>query len=101
MLVNLVVVADGGERISPSGIVLRQVSLVPRVVTRQISFLADNCPFPAFYVDGTTIPEVDWDLGPSWAGLIPISGNANETRKLFFWFFPPGPQGSLDDLVFW
>ena len=21
--------------------------------------------------------------------------------QLFFWFFPPGPQGSLDDLIFW
>ncbi|KAJ7476943.1 Alpha/Beta hydrolase protein [Mycena galericulata] len=54
-----------------------------------------------FYVDGATIPEVDFDVGPSWAGLLPISGNANETRKLFFWFFPPGPEGSLDDLIFW
>ncbi|KAG6910181.1 hypothetical protein DXG01_012630 [Tephrocybe rancida] len=54
-----------------------------------------------FYVDGTTIPEVDFDVGPSWSGLLPISANANETRKLFFWFFPPGPQGSLDDLIFW
>ena len=77
-----------------------------------------------FYVDGTSIPEVNFDVGPSWSGLIPISGAANETRKvrdsklgndtdklglnfvllifqLFFWFFPPGPEGSLDDLIFW
>ncbi|KZS90898.1 alpha/beta-hydrolase [Sistotremastrum niveocremeum HHB9708] len=54
-----------------------------------------------FYVDGTTIPEVDFDIGPSWAGLIPISNSSHETRQLFFWFFPPGPQGSLDDLLFW
>ncbi|KAI0269342.1 Alpha/Beta hydrolase protein [Gloeopeniophorella convolvens] len=54
-----------------------------------------------FYVDGTTIPEVSFDVGPSWSGLIPISSAANETRKLFFWFFPPGPEGSLDDLIFW
>lgn len=54
-----------------------------------------------FYVDGAHFPEVDFDFGPSWAGLLPISGNANETRKLFFWFFPPGPQGSPDDLIFW
>lgn len=54
-----------------------------------------------FYVDGATIPQVDWDVGPSWAGLLPISGAANETRELFFWFFPPGPEGSLDDLIFW
>ncbi|EIW62224.1 alpha/beta-hydrolase [Trametes versicolor FP-101664 SS1] len=54
-----------------------------------------------FYVDGTTIPDVDFDVGPSWSGLLPISSDPNETRKLFFWFFPPGPQGSLDDLIFW
>jgi carboxypeptidase D len=54
-----------------------------------------------FYVDGAHIPEVDFDIGPSWAGLLPISSNANETRELFFWFFPPGPGGTLDDLIFW
>ncbi|TFY76116.1 hypothetical protein EWM64_g7897 [Hericium alpestre] len=54
-----------------------------------------------FFVDGSSIPLVDFDVGPSWSGLIPISGDGNETRKLFFWFFPPGPEGSLDDLVFW
>ena len=37
---------------------------------------------PEFYVDGTTIPDVDWDIGPSWSGLLPISGAANETRKV-------------------
>ena len=35
-----------------------------------------------FYVDGTTIPEVDFDVGPSWSGLLPISGDPNETRKV-------------------
>ncbi|KAF8505431.1 Alpha/Beta hydrolase protein [Russula emetica] len=54
-----------------------------------------------FYVGGRNIPDVNFDVGPSWSGLIPISGAANETRKLFFWFFPPGPKGSLDDLIFW
>ncbi|KAG1840918.1 Alpha/Beta hydrolase protein [Suillus subalutaceus] len=54
-----------------------------------------------FYVDGRSLPFVDFDVGPSWAGLLPISNSPNETRQLFFWFFPPGPQGSLDDLIFW
>ncbi|KAJ3773603.1 alpha/beta-hydrolase [Lentinula raphanica] len=54
-----------------------------------------------FWVDGSNFPEVDFDIGPSWAGLLPISSDPNETRKLFFWFFPPGPEGSLDDLIFW
>ena len=33
----------------------------------------------AFYVDVNTIPDVDLDVGPSWAGLLPIGGNENET----------------------
>ncbi|KAF8264855.1 alpha/beta-hydrolase [Lactarius quietus] len=54
-----------------------------------------------FYVDGSSIPDVDFDVGPSWSGLLPISAAANESRMLFFWFFPPGPEGSLDNLLFW
>jgi carboxypeptidase D len=60
-----------------------------------------NIKAKQFLVDGRRIPEVDFDVGPSYAGLLPISAAANETRKLFFWFFPPGPQGSVDDLIFW
>jgi len=86
---------------------------------RRVPRLLSNA-FPDFYVDGTSIPLVNFDVGPSWSGLIPISSSPNETRKvwlygistnafrlvllvlqLFFWFFPPGPEGSLDDLIFW
>ena len=35
-----------------------------------------------FYVNGSNIPDVDFDIGPSWAGLMPISGDPNETRKV-------------------
>lgn len=40
----------------------------------------------AFAVDGTKIPDVDFDIGESYAGLLPISDKANETRKLYFWY---------------
>src|SRR5277367_68467 len=40
-----------------------------------------------FAVNGTAMPEVDFDIGESYAGLIPISASPDETRKLFFWFF--------------
>jgi hypothetical protein len=29
------------------------------------------------------------------------SGIVDHQYQLFFWFFPPGPEGSLDDLIFW
>ncbi|KAG6837827.1 hypothetical protein H0H93_016195 [Arthromyces matolae] len=54
-----------------------------------------------FFVDGTKIPEVDFDAGPSYAGLMPISGNKNETRKLFFWFWPTNNASNAKDLTFW
>lgn len=35
-----------------------------------------------FLVNGTAIPEVDFDIGLSWAGLLPISDKANESRQV-------------------
>lgn len=32
-------------------------------------------------------------------GLMPISGDKNETRKLFFWFWPVKDPKHTDDLV--
>jgi carboxypeptidase D len=72
-------------------------SAPPRV--KNITF--SNPKASEFWVNGATIPEVNFDVGPSWSGLIPISNGVNETRKLFFWLFPPGPEGTLDDLIFW
>ena len=40
---------------------------------------------PAFSVNGSGIPEVPFDVGESYAGLLPISDSPDETRKLFFW----------------
>ncbi|KAL9600453.1 MAG: hypothetical protein Q9219_003206 [cf. Caloplaca sp. 3 TL-2023] len=41
-----------------------------------------------FAVNGSAIPDVDFDVGESYAGLLPISASPNETRQLFFWFVP-------------
>ena len=38
-------------------------------------------------MNGSAIPDVDFDIGPSWAGLLPISGDANETRQVRRFFF--------------
>ncbi|KAL1746186.1 Alpha/Beta hydrolase protein [Schizophyllum fasciatum] len=54
-----------------------------------------------FYVDGTSIPEVNFDAGPSWAGLLPISGNPDEDKKLFFWLWPTSNPENADKLLFW
>ncbi|KAG0141378.1 hypothetical protein CROQUDRAFT_663956 [Cronartium quercuum f. sp. fusiforme G11] len=54
-----------------------------------------------FYVNGKNITFVDFDAGPSYAGLIPVSSNPGETRQLFFWFWPSESDIGANDLTFW
>ncbi|KAF6789979.1 carboxypeptidase, partial [Colletotrichum musicola] len=37
-----------------------------------------------FVVNGTAIPDVPFDVGESYAGLLPISQDPNEERQLYF-----------------
>ncbi|KAH0432698.1 serine carboxypeptidase [Colletotrichum camelliae] len=77
----------------------RQASFVDRAsnAPRSTSYLT-NKTIP-FAVNGTGVPLVDWDIGESYAGLLPISQNASETRKLFFWFFPSENPASTDEIA--
>ncbi|KAF1989543.1 alpha/beta-hydrolase [Aulographum hederae CBS 113979] len=55
-----------------------------------------------FKVDGSAgaIPNVTFDIGESYAGLLPISSTPNAS-ELYFWFFPTtNPEGS-EDLTIW
>lgn len=54
-----------------------------------------------FVVNGSAIPEVDFDIGESYAGLLPISQSKNESRELFFWFFPSTNPDAGDDVLIW
>lgn len=45
-------------------------------------------------MNGSAIPDVDFDVGESYAGLLPVSQAANETKKLFFWYGPLGSVGN-------
>ncbi|KIJ33176.1 hypothetical protein M422DRAFT_183566 [Sphaerobolus stellatus SS14] len=98
-----------GREITPAQVKARQRMAAEKLLANRAAPTSNgiknitfsNPKASQFFVDGTTIPEVDFDVGPSWAGLLPISSAKNETRELFFWFFPPGPQGSSDDLIFW
>lgn len=53
-----------------------------------------------FAVNGSAIPEVDFDVGESYAGLLPIGG-ANETDQLYFWFFPTSAPEDPKEIIIW
>ncbi|KAF9874657.1 serine carboxypeptidase [Colletotrichum karsti] len=57
----------------------------------------------SFYVDGTKIPEVDFNVGESYAGLIPVDASKpeGEQQKNFFWFFPTENPAGKDDVIIW
>ncbi|KPM41477.1 Serine-type carboxypeptidase F [Neonectria ditissima] len=56
-----------------------------------------------FYVTPTGIPDVSFDVGESYAGLIPVDATkpSAEQQKMFFWFFPTENPAGKDDVVIW
>ncbi|GKZ78100.1 hypothetical protein AnigIFM56816_001484 [Aspergillus niger] len=52
-----------------------------------------------FLVNGTSIPEVDFDVGESYAGLLPNTPTGNSS--LFFWFFPSQNPEASDEITIW
>jgi carboxypeptidase D len=61
--------------------------------------VADNAV--GFAVNGSNIPNVTWDVGESYAGLLPISSNPKEDSKLWFWFFPTTNPAAGDEILIW
>ncbi|KAJ9134685.1 Carboxypeptidase [Coniochaeta hoffmannii] len=72
-----------------------------RFTERQASgskFLTANTT--KFAVNGTGIPDVDFDVGESYAGSLPITSNPNDPNQLFWWFFPsPNPAAEKEILI--
>lgn len=52
-----------------------------------------------FAVNGSALPDLDFDIGESYAGLLPI-GSSNDT-DLFFWFFPSTNEAAKEEIVVW
>lgn len=53
-----------------------------------------------FTVNGSAIPEVDFHIGESYAGLLPI-GPGQDVSELYFWFFPTPNPAADDEIVIW
>ena len=52
-----------------------------------------------FAVDGTKIPNVDFDAGESYAGLLPNGPSGNSS--LWFWFWPSSNPDASDEITLW
>ncbi len=59
-----------------------------------------NAKTEKFAVDGKSLPYVDFDIGESYAGLLPISDKAN-VSELYFWFFPSDNTEADDEILIW
>jgi Carboxypeptidase C (cathepsin A) len=57
--------------------------------------------YTEFAVNGTEIPDVDFDVGESYAGLLPISDKEGEESQLFFWFFPSENPAAEKEILIW
>ena len=64
----------------------------------QINRRAPSVNASKFAVDGTKIPDVPFDIGESYAGLLPVSSHSNETRELYFWYFPSENPAAEDEV---
>src|SRR3954451_25463691 len=54
-----------------------------------------------FVVNGSAIPDVDFDAGESYAGTLFIDNNPNNTNQLWFWFWPSENINATDEIVIW
>lgn len=73
----------------------RASRLSPRQSTS--SFLT-NATKP-FAVNGSALPDVNFDIGESYAGLLPIDDTSD--RELFFWFVPTTNPAASDEIMMW
>ncbi|KAF3760780.1 hypothetical protein M406DRAFT_73241 [Cryphonectria parasitica EP155] len=66
--------------------------------TTEYQFLTNTTS--KFLVDGTAIPDVDFDVGESYAGSIPVTTDA-DGNYLFYWFFPSTNAAAEKEILIW
>ncbi|KAH9907023.1 alpha/beta-hydrolase [Xylariomycetidae sp. FL2044] len=72
------------------------------LATRQVpdaKFLNENTT--DYSVNGTGIPDVDFDVGESYSGYLPISDDPDDKNELFFWFFPSSSNSTEKEILLW
>lgn len=54
-----------------------------------------------FAVNGSALPDVDFNIGESYSGLLPITSHTNDPNQLFFWFFPSSNPLAKKEITIW
>ncbi|KAH8646601.1 Alpha/Beta hydrolase protein [Tricladium varicosporioides] len=54
-----------------------------------------------FAVNGSALPEIDFNIGESYAGTLPISSNKADPNQLWFWFFPSSNPAAKKEITIW
>lgn len=64
--------------------------------------IPENANTTKYKVDGSAgaIPFVNFDIGESYAGLMPIS-DEDDASELYFWFFPSHNPEAEDEILIW
>lgn len=44
---------------------------------------------------------MDFDVGESYAGSLPITSNPNDPNQLFWWFFPSTNPAAEKEILIW
>ncbi|KAG9771845.1 serine carboxypeptidase, partial [Aureobasidium melanogenum] len=71
----------------------------PLVKRQQSSYLTPQTE--KFAVNGSGIPLVNFDIGESYAGTLPIDQNSSNVNQLWFWFFPSENPAASDEITIW
>lgn len=76
----------------------------PRLTTREAPHSYSNHSYlnsktKQFAVNGSALPDVNLDIGESYAGTLPNTPSGNSS--LFFWFFPSKNPAASDEITIW
>ncbi|KAI0385437.1 Alpha/Beta hydrolase protein [Hypomontagnella monticulosa] len=54
-----------------------------------------------YVVNGTNIPDVNFDVGESYAGLMPITSGPNDEQQFYFWYFVSPNELASNEILIW
>ncbi|KPI41427.1 Carboxypeptidase cpdS [Cyphellophora attinorum] len=96
-------VGSAGKKLAqkPRSVPRQPLPAGPKIEKRATSKYA-TAETEKYVVNGTAgaIPSVDFDIGESYAGLMPISDEKNAS-ELYFWFFPSENPAAEKEILIW